>query len=224
MSQAGCFQSFQVCAIRATRVSATGTPLSGATDGYLSKAPTMVKLAPDNQAGVELTAENGCGFLCGYYKQPDQLKKYNINFELCDLDNELIELLTDNPIVTVGGQTVGQTSKRVGACATASRNGVVLEFWTKKWNACAPPTGDQYWHWTAPRAYLQTGEQTAENDFMKIPIEGYLQENPAFLNGSWDEGSGGQSWPSAAGTLTALWGVISTNEIPTASCGYVSPT
>lgn len=224
MTQAGSFQSFQACAIRVTRVSATGTPLSGATDGYLGKAPIQVKLSPDNRAGVELMAENGCGTLCGYYKQPDQLKKYDIEFELCDLDHELIEILTDEPVVTVSGQTVGHVAKRTGACDPLSRNGVVLEFWTKKWNACSPPSGDQYWHFTAARAFLQTGELTMDNDFMKVPINGFLQENASFITGSWSAGSGGKSWPTGGGVLSAAWGVFSSATIPTAVSGYSAPT
>jgi hypothetical protein len=218
MTQAGCFQSFQVCAVRVTRLDATGTPLTGVgeTNGYIAKAPIEAKMSPDNQAGVELTAENGCGTLCGYYKQPDQLKKYNVSLSLCDLDLELIELLTDNPIVTVGGETVGQTSKRVGACSNNIRNGVALELWSKKWNSCAPPTGDElYWHWYWPRAYLQTGDQEMKNDFMVIPIEGYLQENPNFGHGGWTEAP----WP-ALDPLDALWGVVSDSFFPEAACGY----
>jgi hypothetical protein len=186
------------------------------TNGYVAQAPIEVKMTPDNQAGVELTAENGCGTLCGYYKQPDQLKKYDVSFMLCFLDHELIELLTDNPVVTVGGNTVGQTSKRVGACNEVDRNGVAVEFWSKKWDSCAPPSGDQYWHWFWPRAYLQSGEHSFENDFMKVPIEGYLQENPNFGVGGWTSGA----WPAGAGDLDALWGVVSDSYFPTASSGY----
>lgn len=217
MTQDFCAQSFQVCAVRVTRLDATGTPLTGATDGYIAKAPIEAKMSPDNQAGVELTAENGCGTLCGYYKQPDQLKKYNVSLSLCDLDNELIELLTDNPVVTDGGETIGQTSKRVGACSNNIRNGVALELWSKRWNSCAPPTGaDLYWHWFWPRAYLQTGDQDFKNDFMVIPIEGYLQENPNFGFGAWSDGA----WPTGAGELEALWGVVKEEFFPEAVCGY----
>jgi len=212
------FQSIQVCALRATRLSAAGVPQTGAgtTNGYISKAPIMVKLSPDNEKGVELKVENGCGTLGGYYQAPDQLKKYNISFSLTDLDSELIELLTDEPIVSVGGSTVGKTSKRSSACATASRNGVAIEFWSKKWNACSVPSGNSlYWHWFMPWAFLQTGEVTMENDFMKVPIEGYLQENPNFARGGWTSGN----WPDPAG-LPACWGVVTDSFFPTAASGY----
>lgn len=213
------YQSIQVCAIRVVRLDATGTPVTGATtDGYIAKAPVMVKLSPDYQAGSELQIETGCGQLGAYYKAPDQLKKYNISFELTDLDSELIEILTDNPIVSSGGATVGHTAKRVAACSSASRNGVGLEFWSKKWNACAPPTGDPYWHWVMPWAFLQTGEYSMQNNFLTVPIEGYLQENPNWGVGPWTD----FQWPAGAGDLEACWGVVSCDDIPTPASGYQS--
>ena len=193
--------------------------MSGATDGYVAKAPIMVKLTPDNQAGVELTLPNGCGTLSGYYQAPAQLKKYNIEFDLTDLDHELIELLTDEAIVTVSGQTVGHVAKRVGACSEVDRNGVAIEFWSKKWDSCSPPTGDKYWHWFMPHAFLETGEYTLQNDFVHIPITGYLQENPAFLHGSWTEAA----WPNEAGPLDNLFGVITEDTLPTPESGYQTP-
>jgi len=213
------YQSIQVCAIRVTRLAATGAPLTGsATGGYIGKAPIMVKLTPDYNAGVELQVDTGCGTIAAYYKAPDQLKKYTISFELTDLDHELIEILTDEPIVSSGGLTIGHTAKRVAACSNVTRNGVGLEFWSKKWNACSPPTGDQYWYWALPWAFLQTGEQTLENNFATMPIEGYLQENPLWDFGPWTAGK----WPVAAGTLDASWGVITMPTIPTALSGYTT--
>jgi hypothetical protein len=224
MAQDGCFQSFFVCAMRVTRLSSTGAPLTGVNDGYLAKAPVMVTVTPDRETGVELTAQNGCGALCAYYKQQDQLKKYDINFELCDLDNELIEILTEESLITVVGETVGREFRRVGACQTTQTVGVALEFWSNRWDSCAPPTGaagaSPYWHWFFPRAYLQVGETTMENDFMKVPIEGYLQENPNFDAGVWTE----NPFPAAAAPLLSMGAVIEDSSIPTAACGYTQPT
>lgn len=216
------FQSIQVCALRATRLAADGTPLSGAgvTNGYVAKAPIMVKLTPDNQTGSELTVETGCGTLGGYYKAPDQLKKYNLSFELTDLDAELIELLTDEPIVSAGGQTVGKTAKRVAACDASARHGVAVEFWTKKWDSCTIPTGNSlYWHWFLPWTFLQTGELSMQNDFMHVPIEGFLVENANFGVGAWTDGF----WPDPDG-LHACWGVVEDTFFPTAASGYQAVT
>lgn len=219
-TQPASYQSIQVCAMRVTRLSASGTPLTGAgvTNGYISKAPVMVTLTPDNQDGAELTLENGCGTLSGYYQAPAMLKKYNIKFELTDLDAELLEILTDEPIVTVAAATVGKTSKRVAACGSGTRNGVAIEFWSKKWNSCSVPTGTSlYWHWFLPWTFLQTGEVQLQNDFSTIPVEGYLQESPNFGRGGWTTGN----WPDPAG-LAAMWGVVTESFFPTAGSGYVA--
>lgn len=217
-TQPNSFQSIQVCAMRVTRLSSAGTPLTGVgtTNGYIAKAPVMVKLIPQYETGVELKIMTGCGTLGAYYKAPDQLKNYNLDFELTDLDNELIEILTDEPIVSSGGLTVGHTAKRVAACSAATRNGVAVEFWSKKWSSCSVPAGaQQYWHWFMPWAFLQTGEIDLQNDFAHVPITGFLQESTNFAQGGWTSGN----WPDPTG-LKSVWGVTSDSFFPTAASGY----
>jgi hypothetical protein len=219
-TQPNAYQSIQVCAMRVTRLSNSGVPLTGATvtNGYVAKAPVLVKISPDKDDGPELKLENGCGVLAGYYQAPDVLKKFNINFELTDLDAELLEILTEEPIVSVGGATVGKTGRRVAACGgNSALNGVAIEFWSKRWDSCSVPTGTNeiYWHWFMPWAFLQTGEYKMENDFMHIPIEGYLVESANFDRGGWTEGA----WPDPAG-LDACWGVVEDSFFPEAASGY----
>src|SRR5688572_26110691 len=159
MAQSGSFQSLQVCRIRASRLDSVGAPIVGSGNSYVSGAVTTVSIQPDYQDGPEIQTENGCGGICAYYKGPDVLRKVNISFELCNLDVELIELLTTQSIITSGGETLGGLLLRSGACTTVENNGVSLEFWSKRWDGCSAPSGSDadypYWHWAFPKAILR---------------------------------------------------------------------
>jgi hypothetical protein len=178
-------------------------------------APVMVQLQPDFMEGVELTLENACGTLSGYYKQQSQLKKWDINFELTELDSELLELLTGVSLLEVGPETVGHQFSRVGSCDPYDLNGVSIELWSKRWDNCQTPSdGDLYWHWALARAFLQIGDIKFENDFMTIPVKGYLEENPNYGDGPWHD------FPT--GTLDSIAAVWQDTTLPTPECGYVS--
>jgi len=195
--------------------------MTGAEMGYVAKAPVEVTMTPDYQAGVELTSENGCGSLCGYFKAPDQLKKYDISFTLCDLDAELINILTSDEaeVITAGGNSIGYAFPRATSCSgAAAPNGVSLEFWSRRWDACSTPSGNEglYWRWSLPRAYLNVGAITLGNDFLKVPIEGFLQEN-----GNWNRGPFGD-FPIGGAPLLAVGAVTEDDALPTVECGWVS--
>lgn len=220
MAESLCAQSFQACAIRVARLSANGTPVSGANQGYVAGAPVQVTLTPQYQKGVELTQPNACGQLAGYYRQQDQLKSWDIVFDLTELDHELIEILTGATLIApTPGTTIGHQFPPVSSCSPYNLNGVSLEFWTKRWDHCQQPAdGIQYWHWVFGCAFLHVGPLKMDNGFMTIPIEGYLQENPNWGDGPWDDFPGGPS-----GTLTSIGAVFQDAQaLPTKTCGYVS--
>jgi hypothetical protein len=210
-------QSFQVVAMRAARLAANGTPVTGTSQGYVSKAPLQVQLSMDFENGKEFTQENGAGNICAYYKGPDKFKKVDISFDLCDLDAELISILTSDDVDTIvtGAQTTGFIFPRVAGTGSGTiLNGVSLEFWSKRWVGGGAPTSGLYWHWWFPKAILRIGDMTMENDFLKVPITGYLQENGNFGNGPGDDFS--------PAPLNAIGAVSFTDTLPTESSTYVN--
>jgi hypothetical protein len=216
--QTGTYQSLQVCRIRAARLNASGVPVTGANSAYVSDAIVTVRLGMDYQAGVEIQSENGCGGICAYFKGPDILRKINVGFDLCDLDSELIELLTTQSVITSGGATIGHEMPRSGACNNVVNNGVSLEFWSNRWDSCSPPSGVDagypYWHWAFPRVILRTGDLTLENGFMRVPVEGYAQENHNWVKGPFND------YPAASLLSTgAVWAAAT---LPASGNTYIS--
>lgn len=218
MAQSAAYQSLQVCRIRATRLTASGVPATGASAAFVSDAILTVRIAFDYQAGAEILAENGCGGICAYFKGPDRLKKINMGFELCDLDSELIEVLTPTSLIVSGGQTIGHLLPRSSACTTEENNGAYLEFWSNRWDSCSEPSGAQaglkYWHWMFPKVILRTGDMTLENGFLRVPVEGYATENSAAGNGPFND------FPGT--TLDSIGAVFASSTIPAPSITYAT--
>jgi hypothetical protein len=220
MAQSGVYQSLQVCRVRAAKLDATGAPLVGPNNAYVSAAVITVRMAFDFMAGVEITAENGCGGICAYYKGPDRLRKINLSFELCDLDSELIEVLTTTSLITSGGETIGHMLPRSGACHDEPNNGVSLEFWSNRWDACSVPSGAQvglnYWHWAFPKVILRTGDMTLENGFLRVPVEGYATENPNWGDGPFHD------FPGGVGALDSTGAVWADAAMPDPDTTYIA--
>jgi hypothetical protein len=200
--------------MRAARLNADGTPRSGAQQGYVSTGLIQVQIQPDFQDGQEITQDNGCGGICAFYKGPDILKKYNVSFDLCQLDFDLLAIVTTQSTITSGGVVIGNYLARSGACTTVTNNGVSLEFWSKRWAACGVPTdGLLYWHWVFPYVILRTGDMTLQNGFLTVPVTGYAQEDAA-----WGDGPFGDL-PVAS--IPSVGAVFATATIPDTP-GYVT--
>lgn len=224
-TQAGCFQSFQVCGMRVGRLDATGAPSTGADNRYLAKAPIDVTLTPQYQNGVELTVENGCGSLCGYYKSPDLLKSYDIKFALCDLDIELINILTSGDTTLVNPTTTANIGFELPAVTSTTGNyapnGVSLEMWSKRWHGSSTPASPakQWWRWSFPRAFLHIGEVKLGNQFLQVPIEGFLQESPNWHKGPWGDYPGASL--GAIGAVTEDTANLGGQNGGAAQCGWI---
>jgi hypothetical protein len=218
MAQNGSYQSLQVCRMRVTRLDTLGAPATGANASFVSGALVSVGISPDFADGPELTAENGCGGICATFKGDDILRKINLSFELCNLDSELIEILTGQSVIVSGATTIGHMFPRAGACTTVAAHAVALEFWSKRWDGCDAPSGAEatlpYWRWVFPYARLRTGDMTLENGFLRVPITGFARENANFGAGPYGD--------LPIGSIPSAGAVFADSEPPAADVTYVA--
>lgn len=202
--------------MRVARLDAGGNILTGPGNGYVSKAPVDITITLNFINGAELQQLQGCGTLNAYFHAPDVVKDINVAGTLTDLDAELLEVLTgETSLITEAGQTAGMKFPSVGACGPAVQNGVCVEFFTKRWGACGPPSdGLLYWDWVLPRAYLHNTAFGLKNDIMPIPVTGYAIGNERVGLGPWGD------FPVQISQ--ALGMVFARPDMPAAQCGYVS--
>lgn len=223
MSNPICFGSLQACAIRLAKITAAGAPDVGASNGYVSDALISLQVSVELTEGDEFEQKNGCGAICQTFKDCDRIKRLSLSMDLCQLDANLIEFLTDADLFSSGGNPIGWQFPSVTA---ACPNGVSLEVWTKAWDGTeqAVPTFTDpdaaYWHWVFPRTKWTMGNITMDNSIMVVPVTGFAEENSSITaNGPFND------WPEAvanAGGVTRVGGVFLDASIPTAACAAIS--
>lgn len=225
MSTPICFASLQACALRVAKLDASGAPLTGAGNGYVSDALISVQVSVDVQAGDEFIQKNGCGSIAEYFKDCDHVKRVTFTMNLCQLDAQLISMLTAGSLFSSGGNAIGFQYPGV---SDACPNGVCFEVWTKAWDgtqqaipAFTSPDA-AYWHFVFPKTTWTLGNIQMDNSIMVVPVTGQGLENSVIsADGPFND------WPSAvasAGGVTKVGGVFLDDTIPTAACSTIAVT
>ena len=216
-----CYGSLQVCRLRVAQLTSGGAPDPGADNGYVSDALVTVNLGIELDEGDDLTLKNGCGDICQTFKGRDTIKRVNLDMELCQLDAELISLLTGATLFTDGsGDALGF---QFPSADDAEPDPVSLEVWSKAWDGAQQAVDGSsnalYWHWVFPSTSWNMGDTTLENDILRVPVTGNGIENDQITsNGPYDD------WPSgviSGGGVTTAGGVFLDSTIPDAACGFI---
>lgn len=123
-----CHSVVRAPAVRVTRLDACGVPVEGACSTATSESfvdITLTKVLQERQDALQLNAN---GDICVDKPKPPILRWYEVNLQFCNVDPELLNILTDDPIVLNDAtipEAVGFRTRR-GSIAT---NNFALEFW-----------------------------------------------------------------------------------------------
>lgn len=219
------FQSLQLVRLRAAKLTASGAPLTGAGNGYVTDAPIDCTIKIVTEAGEDQTQKNGSGGICATYKTCDKIKRLDVAINLCMLDTLLAVFLGGCDPFMSGGNPIGWQYPSVTA---ACPNGICLELWTKAWDgsqqATPPFTSSQaaYWHWVLPLFKGTMGDIKMDNTIMVVPVNGTSEENNnVTANGPFDD------WPTAIaqqGGVTRVGGVFLDSNIPAVTGATIAVT
>lgn len=84
---------------RATKLSACGAPVVGAGNAAVTGGLVSTEIQPQEEEGTEVVQLNGAGQICVATKSPKQLKWDLVTIVLCNVDPELIAMLTGETLV-----------------------------------------------------------------------------------------------------------------------------
>lgn len=207
--------SIGICALRVARLDATGAPVAGATNGYCTNRVERLILRRVNRAGADIELENGCGALVDAYKQPDVLKRYDVEVVLTAPDPELEELLAGLTLITQTGAAIGVASEAVGANPAA---GVCLEAWSKAWLGGGPVASSPYMRYVVPWSSPTYQDTTLENAFLLPSVVGPSYENPNITaDGPFND------WPTGAAAVKSRSTFrFRDSALPTTQVGYIA--
>ncbi len=220
-----CYGSLQVCRLRVAQLTDAGAPDAGAANGYFSDALIKADLDLQVEEGTEHLLKNGCGDICQRFVDCDKVKGVTVMLELCQLDNELIGLLTGWQVFTdtATGDAIGVSAAGLADDCPA---GVSLEMWTLAHDGAAQATPPSlagavaYWHFVIPKYRPQPAAFTLEDGFLSFPVKGPGEENPNITaDGPFDD------WDAdiaGAGGITTSIGWFLDPVIPASSCGYIN--
>lgn len=217
MADNTCFSSVQACRLRVARLDATGKPLAGAKNLYVTDALIEIGIKMIIKSGTRLEQANGCGNDCVIFQDCDRITGVDLQMQLCQLDAELMEMLCGGTLLVSGGNTVGYM---VPADNAACSNGVSIEVFSKAWNVDqqainAAGTSVGYYQFGFPKTTWVPGDFTLSNGVLAVPFTGKGYANAQFDNGPAND------WVSYAIDNCMAW-QINYAALPASTCGATS--
>lgn len=218
-----CFSSAQVCAIRASRLSTSCEHVAGATGAVATSAIIRMQSSPEYSQGADFELKDGCGRIAVALRDCDQLKRMNLQLEVCTRDPALVELLTGATLITDGSDTIGFSRRGIGAACPAPAS---IEIWTKTAsvnNNCPPvAVGDyadaKWWRVIWPKATFTLGDVSFANEVATMMFTGYAENNPNFTNGPFNDVPAGVTLDTASPEHMFL----DAAGPPALACGYIT--
>lgn len=162
---ATCVSYLQGLAIRATKLDSCGAPVAGSCSTVTSKGFISVELEADEGGGDEIAPTLADGTRCYYHKTPKLLNNVTATIEFCQVDPELINLLTGAPLVLDDSTPAVSVGFTTDSAAYGLAN-VALELWTNLNGAdCSSAVGRRWGYYLLPWLTQGTvGKPTIEND------------------------------------------------------------
>lgn len=213
---AKCLAAIKFCRMRVTRLNSDGTPNAGPNNSYVTAQPVSLQISPVKEEGEDRTRVGGCDCIVASYRGKDKLKWFDFSLELAVWEPALIEMMTGADAILDGSDPIGfWWSNQAFDCEGDIQPPVVIEGWQVLQNGGGPDSQWPYMHWVYPMSFWSPDEYTLENDFAAPALVGYSQPNENWADGIYDDLPGSE-------VVGALGGGFYTDEIPAASCGYLS--
>lgn len=224
---AQCFSSVKGLVMRATRVTACGVPITGASSHVVSDGFVSIQMSPETEDGTEYKVKKADGTYCINDRGAPLLSWYNLTAEFCRVDPELYELMAGLRIIDdYAGDSVGYAVDE----DAPSRTHFALEVWTGLPISEACSGTQQRWiYWLFPHVVDGIfGDQTAEDAPMSFTLNGRTTRNPNWGQGPYNVVE--QNVGLTAGKLLTpgvtakdhLWVQLTKIAPPTAACGYAA--
>src|SRR3954469_18573682 len=103
-----CLAAIHLCRVRATRLNADGTPMSGPNNVYVTEKPMVVTVTPVIEAGQDKTLVGGCDCIIAEYRGYDKLKRFDLELDLGVMEPGLFEMLLGSTAISSSGAIIGQ--------------------------------------------------------------------------------------------------------------------
>lgn len=157
--------------LRATRLDGCGNPVLGPDSVVVTGGFISVALTANIEEGEAINVTNANGDVCVLDQPPPKFQDYSVVVTFCDVNPVLFNLMSGQPLVLNGEDTVGF---RMNSAVDAADSGFALELWTGvPSDACEVGAGASYGYMLLP--FLQggvLGDFTVENAAINFTLTG----------------------------------------------------
>lgn len=207
-----CASTVEICALRATRLNADGTPAAAPNNVYVVRDVIQLQFTPNIREGDTHEMRGGCGCTIASKDDEDEFRRFDLELQAGRIEPGLLEMLLGTAVIQDTTDLIGAHWPTKLACGD-ERARVAIEAWSKRWL----DTDEQdtvypwiRWLWTSTAWTL--GQNTLQGDFGPIVLTGKSR-----ANSSWDVGPYGDQ-PEAATGHGMFW--FDNSDLPEASCDY----
>lgn len=231
LAGATCIGNYDLCVVRAGRLSATCAPVYGANNGIITAAFVTVDAAAEVEDNADVEQKNGCGAFMFKVAKQDKVKARNLSGTIGLHDWEMCELLFGGTLIlgavgsSYAGEVIGWAEPGPNS---ADRNPITFEVITKVAGQgvgnCATSTGvfPQYTGWIFPKVFLTFGDRSFAEGAQVINFTGVSEPNPAYFTGpfrDWDNASQ-TVFPTDSPMVAVGYETLPLNGLSAATCGY----
>lgn len=223
-----CYTPFKIPRVRATLLTACGLPATGSCSTVVSDGIISVEMTKEYEDREEFFVKNGNGDFCVRETNPPVLKWINLTLTFCNVDPELVNIMTAEPLVYDDASTPNATGFNTQEGAAANAN-FALEGWTRLSGLTDPCTGGvEYGYFLWPWIVEGTiGDMTLENGVANFVVNARTRGNSLWGTGPYMVDY--SDTPAGSTTQIPLLTPILSNQQmrtfmtrlapPTASCG-----
>lgn len=182
-------QLYSICALRVSRLDATGAPDYGNASGaWCALDAGSLAYSYEKLTGADIAETNGCGNLAAVRKYQDKIKRTNLTIEFVSSDYRLAEIMAEQAAIVDGGDVIGTlVQAKLGCGVVTPRRGVIIEAWAEQFQcADAHPTAP-YRRFVFPKAYMDPSGGTLQTGLNKVRFEGFSQANNNFADGPFND-------------------------------------
>ena len=223
-----CFTPFKLPRVRVTNLTSCGVPATGdcayvVTDGIIS-----VEMTKEYEDREEFFVKNGDGVFCVKETNPPVLKWINLVLTFCNVDPELVNIMSAEPLVYDDASSPRATGFNTQEGSAANAN-FALEGWTRLSGLTTPCTGGvEYGYVLFPWVVEGTiGDMTFENGAASFVLNARTKSGSAWGTGPYfvDYSDNPAGSTTNIALLTPITSIqhhrmfITRKPPPTAACG-----
>lgn len=135
-----CYTPFKVTTVRVTKLNACGQAVTGSCSTAVSNGIVSIGMTKEYEDRQEFFVKNGDGTFCVKATNPPVLKWINLELHFCQVEPELVYLVSAEPLVADDSDTPRYTGYSTQEGSAANVN-FALEGWTRITGSTAPCTG-----------------------------------------------------------------------------------